>query len=80
MLLFSLLVDTYFSKRSHTCNFEKLQASKLFQKTLIEESYSLLAVPVTLAYKKEDGIKSRVCLDFRDLNKIRFLSSNHFHL
>lgn len=43
---------------------------KIIKKKLIEESYSPFAAPVTLAYKKEEGRKSRLCIDFRDLNKI----------
>lgn len=70
-----LLVDTYCSKRPYRCNFEdkkeiEQQVSKLLEKKLIEESYSPFAAPVTLAYKKEEGRKSRLCIDFRDLNKI----------
>lgn len=70
-----LLVDTYCCKRPYRCNFEdkqeiEQQVSKLLQKNLIEESYSPFAAPVTLAYKKEEGRKSRLCIDFRDLNKI----------
>lgn len=37
---------------------------------LIEDSYSLFAAPVTLAFKKEEGKRSRLCIDFRDLNEI----------
>jgi len=44
------------------------QIAKLLEKNLIEESYSLFAAPVTLAYKKNEG-KIRMCIDFRDLNK-----------
>lgn len=37
---------------------------------LIEESYSPFAAPVTLAFEKEENKRSRLCVDFRDLNKI----------
>lgn len=40
------------------------------QKNLIEESYSPFAAHLTLAYKKEERRKTRLCIDFRDLNKI----------
>ena len=43
---------------------------KLLGKKLIEESYSSFAAPVKLAYKRNENKKSRVCIDFRDLNKI----------
>jgi len=48
------------------------------KKNLIEESYSPFAAPVTLAYKKEDDRKSRLCIDFRDLNKLVH-NHNLFH-
>jgi hypothetical protein len=54
--------------------------SKLLQKNLIEESYSPFAAPVTLAYKKEEGKRSRLCIDFRDLNKIVVPQSQPFPL
>lgn len=80
-----LLVDTYCSKRPYRCNFEdkkeiEQQVSKLLEKNLIEESYSPFAAPVTLAYKKEEGRKSRLCIDFRDLNKIVVPQSQPFPL
>lgn len=46
------------------------QIAKLLEKNLIEESYSPFAAPVTLAFKREENRKSRLCIDFRDLNKI----------
>lgn len=46
------------------------QISKLLERNLIEESYSPFAAPVTLAFKKEEHKRSRLCIDFRDLNKI----------
>lgn len=70
-----LLVDKYCSKRSYRCTVEdkkeiQEQIAKLLDKKLIEESYSPFAAPVTLAFKKEENKKSRLCIDFRDLNKI----------
>ena len=69
-----LLVDRYCSKRPYKCNIEdkkeiEKQITKLLEKKLIEESYSPFAAPVTLAYKKDEGRRSRLCIDFRDLNK-----------
>lgn len=68
-----LKVDKYCSKRPYRCSIEdrneiEEQASKLLEKGLIEESYSPFAAPVTLAYKREDGKKTRLCIDFRELN------------
>ena len=70
-----LLVDTYCNKRPYRCTVEdkkeiEEQIGKLLDNTLIEESYSPFAAPVTLAFKKEENKKSRLCIDFRDLNKI----------
>lgn len=70
-----LLVDKYCSKRPYRCSIEdkkeiEEQVGKLLQKNLIEESYSPFAAPVTLAFKKEDNKRTRLCIDFRDLNKI----------
>lgn len=70
-----LLMDKYCSKRPYKCSFDdkkeiEEQVAKLLDKHLIEESYSPFAAPVTLAFKKEDNRRSRLCIDFRDLNKI----------
>ncbi|CAK1554367.1 unnamed protein product [Leptosia nina] len=80
-----LLIDKYCYKRPYRCNFEdkkeiELQVSKLLEKYLIDESYSPFAAPVTLAYKKEEGRKYRLCIDFRDLNKIVVPQSQPFPL
>jgi hypothetical protein len=80
-----LLIDKYCSKRPYRCTIEdkkeiEQQVSKLLQKNLIEESYSPFAAPVTLAYKKEEGKRSRLCIDFRDLNKIVVPQSQPFPL
>lgn len=69
-----LLVERYSSRRPYRCNIDdkkeiEKQIAKLLEKNLIEESYSPFAAPVTLAYKKDEGKKSRLCIDFRDLNK-----------
>lgn len=70
-----LLVDKYCSKRPYRCTMEdkkeiEEQIGKLLDNKLIEESYSPFAAPVTLAFKREENKKSRLCIDFRDLNKI----------
>lgn len=80
-----LTVDQYCSKRPYRCTTDdrkeiENQISKLLKKNLIEESYSPFAAPVTLAYKKEDGKKTRLCIDFRDLNKIVVPQSQPFPL
>lgn len=68
-----LIVEKYCSKRPYRCNINdkkeiEKQIAKLLEKNSIEESYSPFAAPVTLAYKKNEG-KTRMCIDFRDLNK-----------
>lgn len=80
-----LMVDKYCYKRPYRCTTEdrreiESQVSKLLEKNLIEESYSPFAAPVTLAYKKEDEKKTRLCIDFRELNKIVVPQSQPFPL
>lgn len=80
-----LIIDKYCSKRPYRCSVEdkkeiEQQISKLLQENLIEESYSPFAAPVTMAYKKEEGRRSRLCIDFRDLNKIVVPQSQPFPL
>lgn len=80
-----LIIDKFCSKRPYRCSVEdkaeiELQVAKLLEKKLIEESYSPFAAPVTLAFKKEDGKKSRLCIDFRDINKIVIPQAQPFPL
>lgn len=70
-----LLVDKYCSKRPYRCTIEdkieiEEQISRLLKNNLIEDSYSPFAAPVTLAFKKDENKRSRLCIDFRELNKI----------
>lgn len=53
---------------------------KPIKKKKIEESYSPFAAPITLAFKKEEGRRSRLCIDFRELNKIILPQSQPFPL
>ncbi|GBP86728.1 hypothetical protein EVAR_63733_1 [Eumeta japonica] len=62
-------------KRPYRCSLDdkkeiEKQIEQLLKNELIEESYSPFAAPVTLAFKRDEGKKSRLCIDFRDLNKI----------
>lgn len=80
-----LIVDKYCSKRPYRCTIEdkkeiEEQVSELLKRNLIEESYSPFAAPVTLAYKRDENKKSRLCIDFRDLNKIIVPQSQPFPL
>lgn len=65
----------YVSKKPYRCSIPDqqeidTQIEKLLDAHLIEESSSPFGAPVTLAYKKEDRRKTRLCIDFRDLNKL----------
>lgn len=80
-----LVIEKYPSKRPYRCTIEdkreiEQQIAKLLEKKLIEESYSPFAAPVTLAYKREENKKTRLCIDFRDLNKIVMPQSQPFPL
>ncbi|GFW07474.1 retrovirus-related Pol polyprotein from transposon 412 [Trichonephila clavipes] len=48
----------------------KSQAEKLLQAGLIKESNSPYSAPVTLAFKHDEGKKTRLCIDFRKLNAL----------
>lgn len=80
-----LVIDRYCSKRPYRCTIEDRkeiedQVAELLERNLIEESYSSFAVPVTLAFKKEENKRSRLCIDFRDLNKIIIPQAHPFPL
>lgn len=72
-----LLENKYITRKPYRCSFSdqeeiERQIKALLKYKIIEESDSPFAAPVTLAYKKEDGEKhkNRLCIDFRELNKI----------
>ena len=78
-----LLENKYISRKPYRCSISdqneiESQVTKLLEKRLIEESRSPFAAPVTLAYKKEDGKRTRLCIDFRELNKILIPESQPF--
>lgn len=80
-----LIVEKYPSKRPYRCSIEdkreiEEQISKLLEKKLIEESYSPFAAPVTLAYKRDENKRLRLCIDFRELNKLVVPQSQPFSL
>lgn len=75
----NLMEDRYISKKPYRCTYAdqeeiERQVAELLEHGMIEESCSPFAAPVTLAYKKtgENGTKekTRMCIDFRELNKI----------
>ncbi|XP_050523377.1 dynein regulatory complex subunit 7-like [Daktulosphaira vitifoliae] len=70
-----LTEDKYISKKPYRCSIPdqkeiESQITNLLKAGLIEETNSPFAAPVTLVYKKEDGCRSRLCIDFRELNKL----------
>lgn len=80
-----LQVEKYCYKRPYRCSVQdkmeiENQISQLLKHELIEESYSPFAAPVTLAFKRDEEKRSRLCIDFRDLNKIIIPQSQPFPL
>lgn len=80
-----LQIEKYCYKRPYRCSVQdkieiENQISQLLKHGLIEESYSPFAAPVTLAFKRDEGKRSRLCIDFRDLNKIIIPQSQPFPL
>ncbi|CAB3233535.1 unnamed protein product [Arctia plantaginis] len=80
-----LMVDKYCSKRPYRCTLEdkieiEKQVGNLLKNNLIEESYSPFAAPVTLAFKRDENTKSRLCIVFRELNKIVIPQAQPFPL
>ncbi|KFM65884.1 Retrovirus-related Pol polyprotein from transposon 412, partial [Stegodyphus mimosarum] len=48
----------------------KKQIDELLNASIIKPSVSPYAAPVTLAYKREENAKTRLCIDYRKLNQI----------
>lgn len=70
-----LIRDEYVNIRAYKCSLPdeqeiKIQIKKLLEADLIEESDSPFSSPVTQAYKREEGHRSRLCIDFRIFNKL----------
>ena len=85
----NLSTDSYVAKKPYRCSFTDQQeidrqCQELLRKGMICESTSPFAAPVTLQYKK-DGlgahkIKTRMCCDYRELNKLIIPESHPFPL
>lgn len=78
-----LIENKYISRKPYRCSFQdkieiEKQIKELLKAGLIEESCSPYAAPVTMVYKKEEGKKSRLCIDFTELNKILVPESQPF--
>lgn len=70
-----LIEHKFVAKKPYRCTIPdqqeiESQISNLLKADLIEESTSPFASPVTLAYKREENKKTRLCIDFRDLNRL----------
>ena len=79
--------NSYVAKKPYRCSFDdqqeiESQVKELLKHGMIEQSMSPFASPVTLAYKKEGDkkVKNRMCVDFRDLNKLVVPESQPFPL
>jgi len=48
----------------------KKQIEQMLKADIIQESTSPYSAPVTLAYKRDEGTKTRFCVDYRKLNQI----------
>ncbi|KAK2577718.1 hypothetical protein KPH14_012879 [Odynerus spinipes] len=65
----------FIAKKPYRCSMNdqkeiEFQIKELIKADLIEESCSPFAAPVTLAYKRDEEKKTRMCIDFRELNKL----------
>ncbi len=63
------------ARKPYKCSFQdqkeiSRQVSALLKANLISESSSPYAAPVTMAFKKSEGERNRMCIDFRGLNKL----------
>lgn len=85
----NLSSDTYVNKKPYRCTFAdqqqiESQVAELLNHGMIVESSSPNASPVTMQFKK-DGlssikVKTRMCIDYRELNKIIVPESQPFPL
>jgi len=81
-----LLEHRFIAKKPYRCSIPdqkeiEYQIKELLKAGLIEESCSPFASPVTLAYKREEEkTKTRMCIDFRELNKLLIPEPHPFPL
>lgn len=84
-----LIEDKYVSKKPYRTTYEdneeiEKQVGELLKHGMIEQSCSPFSSPVTLAFKKtgenSEKTKTRLCIDFRDLNKLIMPESQPFPL
>ncbi|CAB3234337.1 unnamed protein product [Arctia plantaginis] len=70
-----LTKNKYIARKPYKCSLQDkeeidTQIKSLLKAGLIEHSTSPYASPITLVFKKEEGKKSRLCIDYSELNKI----------
>lgn len=70
-----LTENKFVAKKPYKCSFDnkkeiESQIRELLKVGLIEESYSPYAAPVLLVFKKDENKKSRLCIDYKELNKL----------
>lgn len=70
-----LLENKFVARKPYKCSMQdqieiQKQVAELLKVGLIEESCSPYAAPVTMAFRKAEGEKNRMCCDFRALNKL----------
>lgn len=70
-----LTENKFVARKPYKCSFQdkteiEAQIQALLKADLIEESYSPYAAPVLLVFKKEEGKKSRLCIENKELNKL----------
>ena len=78
-----LTENKYVARKPYRCSLQdraeiEKQINELLKAGLIEESSSPYASPVTLAYKKDEGKRSRLCIDYTEFNKIVVPESQPF--
>lgn len=85
----NLSKDTYVAKKPYRCSFQdqeeiEKQCKELLRNGMITQSSSPFASPVTMQFKKEGlcatKVKTRMCVDYRDLNRIIIPESQPFPL
>jgi len=85
----SLSSDAYIAKKPYRCSYSDQEVinrhcNELLKKGIIRESSSPYAAPVTLQFKKHglnaQKVKDRMCIDYRELNKVVIPESQPFPL
>lgn len=67
--------NKFIARKPYKCSIDdkkeiENQIKELLKADLIEESYSPYAAPVLLVLKKEEGKKTQLCINYKDLNDL----------